>query len=141
MGEWNFDETIRGTMKGMKVNLDLAGLEIGDSDEEGEGEWEVGMGGDEDGEEEVPWESVRVRVDGRGEGLGGRGMNVSLPLLRAWPESTADIPVFRDIVTSARAVLLCHSRIERLASDAADRHGHPGRAVLARREIYLERTA
>ena len=51
MGEWNFDETIRGTMKGMKVNLDLAGLEIGDSDEEGEGEWEVGMGGDEDGEE------------------------------------------------------------------------------------------
>ncbi|KAI9634328.1 kinase-like domain-containing protein [Dioszegia hungarica] len=42
MGEWNFDETIRGTMKGMKVNLDLAGLEIGDSDEEGEGEWEHG---------------------------------------------------------------------------------------------------
>jgi hypothetical protein len=85
---------------------------------------------------------VRVRVDGRGEGLGGRGMNVSLPLLSVlvWGHA-ADTLVFRDIVTSARVVLLCYSRIERLASDAADRHGHPGRAILIRREIYLERTA
>lgn len=67
MDEWNFDETIRGTMKGIPVNLDMtdwAGYveEEGDEDEDEE-------------EDEVPWASVRVRVDGNG--IGDRFMNVS----------------------------------------------------------------
>lgn len=56
MAEWNFAETIRGTVKGIPVNLDLAGLEIG------EDEWEVDAHEEEE-EEEVPWASVRVRVE------------------------------------------------------------------------------
>lgn len=35
--EWNFDETIRGTVKGMPVNLDLGEM----SDEEEDGEWNM----------------------------------------------------------------------------------------------------
>lgn len=70
-GGWNFDETIRGTMKGIPIHLDLAGLTLGDGDD---GEWEVPEGEDEEGEEDVPWESVRVRVEG--VGIGGRSISV-----------------------------------------------------------------
>jgi serine/threonine-protein kinase 24/25/MST4 len=73
MGEWNFDETIRGTMKGMPVNLDLAGAD-----------WEAGYDSEDSEEEDVPWASVRVRVDG--QGIGRRDVNVSAynACLRVW---------------------------------------------------------
>ena len=56
--EWNFDETIRGTVRGMPVTLDLA--EIGEQDDE---RW---MLEEEEGEEEKNdlWGTTRVKRGG-----------------------------------------------------------------------------
>lgn len=110
--EWNFDETIRGTVKGVPLNLDLAGLSL-ESDEE----WEAGSGADEDeDEDEIPWESVRVQVDRQAEGASQRSFNVSLTLGSEQPFS---LPVsgVRDLVAFARVFFCCspHSTAQQLA--------------------------
>jgi serine/threonine-protein kinase 24/25/MST4 len=64
--EWNFDETIRGTVRGAQIQLDLAAL----SDEEDDG---FDFDDDADDDERAPWASSA----GIGSVLAGETLNVS----------------------------------------------------------------
>ena len=44
--EWNFDDTIRGTMRGGQVQLDLAKLSEDDDDDEDTIDWNGRLGAD-----------------------------------------------------------------------------------------------
>jgi hypothetical protein len=59
--EWNFDETIRGTLRGGRVELDLAGLRDGD-----DGEWDMeddDPAEQDEAEDEEMWGTTRVKSD------------------------------------------------------------------------------
>jgi hypothetical protein len=64
--EWNFDETIRGTVRGAQIQLDLAAL----SDEEDDG---FDFDDDADDDERAPWASSV----GVGSVLAGETLSVS----------------------------------------------------------------
>jgi serine/threonine-protein kinase 24/25/MST4 len=66
--EWNFDETIRGTVRGAQVQLDLAAL----SDEEDAG---FDFDDDADDDERAPWASSSSV--GIGSILAGETLSVS----------------------------------------------------------------
>jgi serine/threonine-protein kinase 24/25/MST4 len=101
--EWNFDDTIRGTIAGMPVELDLGDLE----DEEEE--WDL------EHEEVEVWDgTTRIR---NGTVIGGDivGMNVSLVLPMERVELIAGIQRFS---TSSRWFRSAHSFSRILATDA-----------------------
>ncbi|RSH89583.1 hypothetical protein EHS25_002134 [Saitozyma podzolica] len=78
--EWNFDETIRGTVRGAQIQLDLAAL----SDEEDDG---FDFDDDADDDERAPWASSV----GVGSVLAGETLNaseISLPMLERCSQIT-----------------------------------------------------
>ncbi len=110
--EWNFDETLRGTMRGGQIQLDLAGLSDDDDEDE-----------DEDDEDaEVAMASWRggMRTDSM-RGLPGDGtsrINVSSPLEMAFTFDMLTNPkVIRGITPHIRAVISRHSFLGLVASN------------------------
>ncbi|WWC85497.1 uncharacterized protein L201_000361 [Kwoniella dendrophila CBS 6074] len=83
--EWNFDETIKGTIKGVPVNLDLEDLDDDDD------EWDYGQDGEEEDDEGTWQGTVRERDDLlRASTL--NGSDLSLPMLeRSSPNPTPSI--------------------------------------------------